>query len=190
MDKVLQTISRPFLQSLRGVRGHHSSKFTHEFLDALIRGAPSDDHRPRHSFFIGIGGLRRRRVALFSFWLDLLLLRLVLRGRGGPVGLGLRARLFSASSSPRHFCFAVLCSLQAVVLLTRWRKGVLHQSWQQCSVRESQNCCYKCTAAAYEGKLPGSPAAKKPQIAGVIYLQKMSACPQRQLVPGGTRSGT
>ena len=41
-------------------------------------------------------------MAFFPFRLDLLLLRLVLRGRGGPVGLRLRARLLAAASSARH----------------------------------------------------------------------------------------
>ena len=101
------------------MRGHDASQLPYEFLHPFIRGTPSDDHRPRHSFFIGIGGLGRRRVAFFSFRLDLLLLRLVLRRRGGAVGLGLRARLFSAAASARHGGCSLLFA-SSVVAVQLW----------------------------------------------------------------------
>ena len=139
MDKVLQTVSRPFLQSLCRVRRHDASQLPYEFLHPFIRGAPSDDHRPRHSLFIGIGGLRRRCVAFLALRLDLLLLRLVFGWCGGPVGLRLRARLLAAASSARHAggssllfassvvrCAALvqlLCRLQAVQLLLCGTRG-------------------------------------------------------------------
>ena len=191
MDKVLQTVSRPFLQSLCRVRRHDASQLPYEFLHPFIRGAPSDDHRPRHSLFIGIGGLRRRRVAFFSFWLDLLLLRLVLRRRGGAVGLGLRARLFPASSSSRHFAVQLLCRVQPAGLLC----GSLDDVKACCTNRGSNAAYVTHSFAVISAQRRRTEVSKclacsrqaSRSVRG-ICLQKLSACAQRALVQGGMRA--
>ena len=130
-------------------------------------------------------------MALLSFWLDLLLLRLILIWCGGPVGLGLRARLFPASSSSRHFAVQLLCRVQPAGLLC----GSLDDVKACCTNRGSNAAYVTHSFAVISAQRRRTEAAnclacrlKSLESLAPIYRQKLSACPQRCVIPGGTRS--